>query len=100
MANTCAETMSRYARAYTADCWAKLADCYNRCDKHDRQILKKNIKDMLERMIYLLDNQSQKTEMIDIQEQTEEPVKPTRTRKKKEIDIEEENTVESTDINT
>lgn len=70
----CAESMARYAKAYSADYYSKLSEIYNRCNSAERQILKKNIFDMLDRMKSLLDNEKSNKE---ISEEDNNPVEET-----------------------
>lgn len=54
----CSESMTRVCKAYATDFYSHIADAYNKCKSGDRQILKKNIFDILDRMKYLLDNKN------------------------------------------
>ena len=55
--NNCAETMTRYCKAYFADCWGNVSECYNRCRTDQRPILKQNINNMIDRLKVLLNDQ-------------------------------------------
>lgn len=56
--NNCAESQTRVCKAYITDCYSHLANSYNICKSGERQILKKNIFDMLDRMKSLLNNEN------------------------------------------
>ena len=53
--NSCAESKTKEAKAYTSDYYSKIAKCYNQCKHGERDILRKNIIDMLDRVKELLE---------------------------------------------
>lgn len=55
--NDCAESVSRVCKAYIADCYGHLANSFNTCRGAERQILKRKVFGMLDRVKSLLDNE-------------------------------------------
>jgi len=82
---TCADRQTKICRAYIGDCYFHLARAYNECNGAERQILKKNINDMLDRVKSLLNNE--KVDEIPA-ETVEEP--PKKKIKKVETNITDE----------
>lgn len=56
--NNCAESQTKVCKAYISDCYGHLARSVNVCISAERQILKKNIFDMFDRMKMLLNNET------------------------------------------
>lgn len=70
--NNCAESQTRYCKAYIADCYGRLASSLNTCRSAEQEILKNNILDMLDRIKTLIgyvspeiENKTPKSEVIE-----------------------------------
>lgn len=69
--NDCSESQTRVCKAYIADCYGHIAMAYNTCKSGERQILKKNIFDMLDRIKMRLNNEIPKIENINIENESD-----------------------------
>lgn len=58
----CAENQTRICKAYIVDCYGHIANAFNTCKNAEREILKNNIFDMLDRIKILLNNYNAKDE--------------------------------------
>ena len=50
--------MTRYAKAYSADYWGKISELYNRCEPQGKIQFKKNLKNQVQRVLQLIDNEN------------------------------------------
>ena len=56
--NDCAESQTKVCSAHIKDCYGRVAMSYNKCKSSERDILKKNICEMLDKFKDLLNTQS------------------------------------------